>query len=134
MNQDPLSDLLLDASEVDRASLANALRDILGVDNDTGRIVLKPGFSSLASRSKVLAYLLGKKAALLLGKADREEVAAKTIPIDTGIPSGTVHPKLKELRENHFVSQTDDGHYYIASHQLLDALDELERGKKSQYE
>lgn len=128
MNQDPLTDLLLDASEVDRAQLATALGDILGIDTSSGRVVLKPGFNRLSARHKVLAYLLGRKVAMLLGKADSEEVAPKDISRETGIPSGTVHPKLKELREAHLVSQTDSSEYYVAPHQMLQALDALGEG------
>jgi DNA-binding transcriptional ArsR family regulator len=128
MNRDPLADLLLDASEVDRARLATALSDILGIDTTSGRVVLKPGFNRLSARNKLLAFLLGRKVAMLLGKAGSEEVAPKDISRETGIPSGTVNPKLKELREAHLVSQTNSSEYYVAPHQMLQALDELEEG------
>jgi len=131
MEQDPLSDLLLDAAEVDRARLARALRDILGVDTESGCVVPKPGFSNLSTRNRVLAYLLGKKAAMLLGKAESEAVSPKDIPGETGMPSGTVYPKLKELREARLVSQTESSAYYVASHQILKALGELEKGSES---
>jgi len=128
MNHDPLSDLLLDAVEVDRARLAGALRDILGVDVNSGRVVLNPGFSQLSTRHKVLAYLLGRKAAVLLDKAETEAVAPKDIAGETGMPPGTVHPKLKELREDRLVSQTESSEYFVAPHQLLQAISELETG------
>ena len=126
MRKDPLEDLLLNAAEVDRARLASALGESLGIDTESGRVVLKPGFSTLNSREKVLAYLLGKKAAWLLGKLETEAMTPKAISTETGMPSGTVNPKLKELRECHLVSQTDSGSYYVAPYQLLEALDALE--------
>lgn len=130
MNQDPLSELLLDAAEIDRARLARTLHDILGIDTESGRVVLKPGFNQLSARNKMLAYLLGRKAAMLLGKADTEATAPKDITLETGIPSGTVNPKLSELRKDHLVSQTESSEYYVAPHQLLQAIDELEKGAK----
>jgi len=130
MSQDPLSDLLLDASEVDRARLSKALGDILGIDTKSGQVVLKPGFSRLSARNKLLAYLLGRKAAVLLDRAEVESVAPKDIPQDTGMPSGTVHPKLRELLEDHLVSQTESSEYYVARHQVLQAISELEKEAK----
>ena len=130
MNQDPLTDLLLDAAEVDRARLSRALSDILGIDAESGRVVLKAGFRPLDARSKLLAYLLGRKVGVLLGKADIEGAAPKDISRDTGMPSGTVHPKLRELSEDRLVSRTEASEYYVAPPQILPAIDELERGAK----
>jgi len=130
MNEDPLSTLLLDVSEVNRTRLASTLRDILGIDTESGQVVLKPGFSELTTRLKVLAYLLGRKAAALLGKADIEAAAPRDISQETGMPSGTVNPKLRELRDSHLVSQTESGQYYVAPHQFLQAIDELEKAAK----
>lgn len=130
MNKDPLSDLLLNAQEVDRSILALALQDILGIDNKTGKVILKPGFNKLNSRQKVVAYLLGKKVAKLLGKIENETIAPKDIPVDTGIPKGTVYPKLRELIEDRLVMQTKEGEYYIESHQIIACIDVL--GKKEE--
>jgi len=125
VTHDPLSDLLLDASQVDQARLASALQDILGVDTTTGHVVMKPGFGRLTTRNKVLAYLLGRKAAVLLGKADAEAATPKTICTDTGMPSGTVNPKLRELRRYRLVSQTELSEYYVAPHQVAQAIQRL---------
>lgn len=127
-NKDPLQGLLLDADEVDRARLAAALQDILGIDTKTGRVVPKPGYTRLTTRQKVIAYLLGKKVAYLLGKSDSETAAAKEIPLETGLPKGTVGPKLKELSEARLVSQTDSSEYYVGPHQVGLALDDLKKG------
>jgi len=126
MTDDPLSNLLLDSEEIDRASLARALQDYVGVDSKSGKVVLKPGFNKLSARKKVLAYLLGKKVAKILGKIENELTAPKDIPIETGIPRGTVNPKLRELSDARLVSQTKDGDYFIESHQILNCVNELE--------
>ena len=130
MNQDPLTDLLLDAAEVDRARLSSALSDILGIDVDSGLVVLKPGFGRLNARGKLLAYLLGRKAAVLLGKADTEAVAPKDISREAAMPPGTVNPKLRELLDDRLASTTESSEYYVAPAQVLPAIEELERGVK----
>lgn len=126
MSDDPLSNLLLDAEEIDRASLARALYAYVGIDNNSGKIIQKASFSKLNSRQKVLTYLLGKKVAKLLGKIEIELTLPKDITDETGIPKGTVNPKLRELVDNRFVSQTKEGEYYIESHQILACVSELE--------
>lgn len=126
MSDDPLSNLLLDAEQINRASLARVLHDYVGVDGKSGKVVLKPGFNKLTARKKILAYLLGKKVSKLLGKIENELTAPKDIPLATGIPRGTVNPKLRELSDARLVSQTKDGEYFIESHQILNGVSELE--------
>ena len=128
MTDDPLEALLLDADEVDRARLASALAGVLGLDTKTGRVVLKPGFAHLDVRRKILAFLLGQKVAVLLGKADNEQVAPKDLIGSTGMPSGSVHPALKDLREKRVVSVTNSGAYYVAAHQVDVCLALVEGG------
>lgn len=127
MDQDPLEALLVDASTIDRARMARVLRDILGIDAESGRVLLRSGFHRLSARYKVLAYLLGRKAAVLLDRTEDEPVAPKDIFRDTGIPSGTIYPELRELRQADLVSQTPSSEYYVASHQVSQALDKLEK-------
>jgi len=129
---DPLKSLLLDGKEVDRARLAQGLADILGVDQNDGRLVLKPGFNALSTRHRVLAYLLGVKASHLLGLAEREDVANKEIIESTGMPPGTVNPKISELRDARLVTKTDKGTYWIAGPQVLPALSDLAKSKGAQ--
>jgi hypothetical protein len=45
------------------------------------------------------------------------------------MPSGTINPKLKELRESRLVSRTAAGSYLVASHQLYDAIDDVKKGR-----
>lgn len=131
MNDDPLSSLLLNAEEVDRASIARALKDYVGVDNTSGKIILKASFDKLGARQKLIAYLLGKKVAKLLAKIDIELSSPKDIQIETGIPKGTVNPKLRELVESRLISQTKDGEYFIESYQILKCVAQLENKEET---
>jgi DNA-binding transcriptional ArsR family regulator len=125
MSGDPLSELLLDAKEVNRELLARTLKNLIGIDTNSGNIVLKSKYGKLSTRHKVLVYLLGKKVSYLLEKADAEEVEPKDITQATGMPPGTVHPKLSELKEDRLISQNDDGKYYIPDHQINNSIDEI---------
>jgi hypothetical protein len=127
-SKDPLESLLLDAAEVDRARLAAALRDSVGVDTKTGGIVLKPGFNNLTSRQKVIAYLLGRKAAHLLQKNDGEAATVTTLQKETGMPVGTIGPYLRQLLKDKVISQTASKEYYLENHQLSHAIAEMTKG------
>lgn len=122
---DPLESLLIDAAEVNRAEIANALRDIVAIDSTTGAVVFRPSSRRLTTKQRVLAYLLGRKVSFLLNRIETEAAQPKTIIEETGIATGTVHPKLKELREARIVSQESDGAYWVAAHQVHDALDTI---------
>lgn len=128
MGSDPLEELLLDADEVDRAALARALAGVLGVDKKSGRIVLQPGFATLDTRRRALAYLLGAKVATLLGLRESEVVAPKELQGATGMPQGTVNPKLSQLNEQRLASKTKAGAYFVAGHQIPMAIEELSKG------
>lgn len=123
---DPLASLLLDSVEVDRARIASVLKNLVGIDRESGRIVPKPAFSSLSNRRRVLAVLLAVKASELMSVTDSHAVRAGDIPKLAGVPEGSAHPILKDLRDSHRVSQTTDGLYYFSDHNVLDALAEFE--------
>jgi hypothetical protein len=119
---DPLRALVLDAAEVDRAAIAGALKGRVGIDSKSGRPVLSPGFHALDARRKVVALLLARKAAQLLDLTDREAIGHREIVEATGLPSGTVAPTLKGLREARLVAQDDTKAYYIPTSQINAAV------------
>lgn len=121
-DDDPLRELLLDAAEVDRTAIAGALKGRIGIDSKSGRLVLSPGFNSLDSRRKVLAVLLARKAAHLLKLADQETIGHRHIVEVSGLPSGTVAPALKSLREARLVAQDDAKAYYVPASQINAAV------------
>lgn len=124
---DPLESLLIDAAQVNRAEIAEVLRDIIAIDSKTGGVVFRYGSKGMAARDKIIAYLLGRKVSHLLEKIQVEGAKPKTIIEDTGIAAGTVHPSLKELREDRLVSQDADGGYLVAQHQLSDAINKISK-------
>lgn len=124
MSEDPLLELVVDAIEVDRQRIAEALKNLIGVDK-SGRVVLQAGFRSLSSDQKLLAFLLGRKAAVLLDFADDEAIGPGELSKQTGMPEGTVRPKIRSLLSNRYVSQNTDKGYYLSPHQVLTAIEQL---------
>jgi hypothetical protein len=128
--EDPLAALLVDdADEVDRAAIAQALKDRVGVDGKSGRLVVKPGFDALSTRGKVLAYLLGVKVAVLLGKRAEEQVSPKDVVDGTGMPAGSVRPTLSQLLDDRLVVRTG-GEYRVPAHQVGHAIAGITTGRR----
>lgn len=121
-DRDPLEDLLIDAATVDRGRIAKALNGIYGIDAKTGAVVAQPGFNALGGREKVLAYLLARRVAVLLGKAAGETALPSEVSAGTGITGGSARPLLRRLLQGHEVSRDGDGGYHLSHHQIAGAL------------
>ena len=119
---DPLRELLVDASKVDRQAIADALRERIAIDPNSGRLVLLPGYQTLDARRKVLAILLARKASVLLEVVDTEAVANKEIVGLSGLASGTAAPSVRSLKELRLVDQDERKAYFIPNARLLDAI------------
>ncbi len=119
---DPLRELLVDATAVDRDAIVDVLKGRIAIDSKSGRLVLSPTYSELDARRKVLSILLARKAAYLLKLAGKEELENKEVAELTGLPPGTAAPSLKSLRELRLVSQDETKAYYIPNAQLSTAI------------
>ena len=126
MNPDPLEDLLVDAVSVERVRMANALRNLVGVDNETGRIVAQSEFGALSLREKLAAFLVGKKAACMLGRADSEDASLEEIATAVTSSPDAVHAELEQLRLQACISPVNDDDYSVPDNQLTSALELLE--------
>ena len=115
---DPLRELEVDASAVDRQALATALKGTVGIDMDSGRLSLLGGYFTLDALQKVATVLLAQKAAFLLERVVKEEIASKRVTDESGLPPGTVAPMLKKLREKRLVGQGVNKAYYIPNAQV----------------
>jgi hypothetical protein len=121
--KDPLRDLLVDATAVDRDAIAAVLKGRIGIDSSSGRLVLSPSYNELDARRKVLSVLLARKAAHLLGLAENEGLTNKQVTELSGLAPGTAAPSLKSLKELRLASQDGAKAYYIPNAQLGNAIE-----------
>lgn len=121
-DSDPLRELLVDASKVDRQAIADALKERVAIDPSSGRLVLLPAYQALDARRKVLAILLARKAAVLLEVVDTEALANREIAELSGLASGTAAPSVRSLKELRLVDQDENRAYFIANARLFDAI------------
>jgi hypothetical protein len=70
--ENPLADLYVDASEVDRERIRDAISGFIGIDTETAKPVLREGFSSLPSKKQFTALLLYRRALLSLDELDED--------------------------------------------------------------
>jgi hypothetical protein len=99
-DEDPLEELYVDSSEINKERLSEALSGILGIDKDTGRSVILSGFSDLNQSQKVYAYLLSRRVAHELDRIDEDElgVSSSEMEDDIGVPPGTIRRYCSESR------------------------------------
>jgi Mn-dependent DtxR family transcriptional regulator len=117
---DPLQDLFVDGAEIDRKLLASLLRDYIGIDSKTFKPVFKGGFHDLDAKTKLLNYLLYKKALSVTGKISREEESEKPKEISkvTGVNYNSTRSYLSQLRTAGLVDMEEGGSYFIPGYSL----------------
>lgn len=125
---DPLEALLVDRDEIDRAALAGALEGVLAVNRADGAPVQGPLYEGLSARQMVLAYFLWARAAVLLGLREDDALTGKMIEELSGLPGGTVRPKIGQLKDSRLIRAAGSG-YEIVPSALKVAAQELVAGR-----
>lgn len=108
--EDPLKQLLVDTKTLDKEKLANLILGNLGI-SEGGEIVILPGFSELTTKSKILSFMLAKKAAKIMSLTTNDSTTIKEVSQRTGLPEGTLGRELSELKQLRFV--LNEGGYFI---------------------
>ncbi|MDQ4125687.1 MAG: helix-turn-helix domain-containing protein [Actinomycetota bacterium] len=112
----------MDAAAVDRAAIAESLSGYIAIDDKSHDVVTQPSFKSLSQPQQLVAYLLGVKAAALLGLQDQEGRSPSEVAKNTGVAPGTVRRILPDLAKKRLVSQDAGGRYFVAHHQVSTAI------------
>lgn len=123
-SEDPLLELVIDAVDVDRQRIVDALRGVIAIDKG-GTVIPTQGYQALNAQQKILAFLLGRKVAVLLDLAEQEAIAPKDLAASTGVPEGTVYPTVRKLHSDRMASQDVDSKYYLSLHQVGTAISAL---------
>lgn len=108
--EDPLKQLLVDTKTLDKEKLTNLILGNLGI-SENGEVIILPGFSELTTKSKILSFILAKKAAKIMSLATNDSTTIKEISQRTGLPEGTLGRELSELKQLRLV--LNEGGYFI---------------------
>lgn len=121
-----LDELLVSGEELDKELVGGVLKPLLRIDRETCGIRPQATWRSATNQVRVLAFLLARKAmiALQLG-LDREAASPAEIIRQTGLPSGSVYPTLKELYERRpqLVDKDDNSRYCVPGWAVADACE-----------
>ncbi len=124
---DPLEDLFVDGTEVNRKLLAGLLKNYIVIDKDSHRPIMLGGFNNLSVKQKLLVFLLYKKALLVTGKinTENEPQKPKTISKETGVDFDSTRSYLSQLRSKGFIDKVKGGSYFVPGHALVKIAEEL---------
>lgn len=116
---DDLESLLVDGKELNKKLVVEILSPYLKIDRNTREIIPISLWSELKTNTKILLYLMARKAMIALGLSLPEEAASSTEIIqNTGMKKGTVNPALRVLFGDGIVAQTNSQKYYVPNHAI----------------
>jgi hypothetical protein len=129
MSDDILEQLVVRREQLERDQKAQIVKMVFpfaAIDPEKGRVHPKAPFDELNAKDKVLVYLLARLALSALPDAKASaSVSPKEIEEETGLPGGTVRPKLAQLEKERLAFKSEGG-YYVTSATLSRAFKELE--------
>jgi len=120
--ENPLADLYVDASEVDRERIRDAISGLIGIDTETAKPVLREGFSSLPSKKQFTALLLYRRALLSLDELDEDETVGQDSAYFAdliGVDDSTIRHAATDL--DFVVNDDEQGGYLIPPHKTQQA-------------
>lgn len=125
---DPLDEVITKSDEVEgdyRRLLADLLKPHIRIDPEKGSIYFMGQPPKLNTKQHVLTFLLAKLAMSQKNPEIAPIATSKEIEEGTGLPGGTVRPKLSELFNEKVISKGSSG-YFIESINLYKARSILE--------
>ena len=114
-----LENLVVNGTDMDRKLVAEVLAPYVRLDKDNCNIRPTDEWYRLSSETKILIYLLARKAMIALNfDIPSEGAKATEVVRDTGLKSGTAHPTLRKLLDSRLVEQSQDRRYSIPNHAI----------------
>lgn len=131
MSDDPLDAIFDTPEKLEgelREKLANMLIPFAKIDNTNGTFHSQKDWTKLNAKQKILIFLLARLALATINPKFQNGVAPKDIERETGLPGGTIRPKIMELVEERLVHKTKESLYlvHLSSHSLNNVLELLE--------
>ena len=114
-----------DADELNRNK--ERVKEYIRLTSDGGVIITRRG---LTARLEIALYYIGLAYAKVAGLREDDVVSNKEIAERLGLPDGTVHPKIKELRDGHYIEQVKDGMHRINPRRINELLDEVSSSRQ----
>jgi hypothetical protein len=129
MTDDPLDAAFVSDEDVigdSRALLAKMIVPFAAIRSESGEVSFKDEADRLSAKHKILVLLLCRTAYSLRNNKDTV-VPTKATEIEgqTGLPGGTVRPRLKALFDERIATRSEDG-YWVPQLNIKRAYRQLE--------
>lgn len=126
----PLNELLVDKNEVNQERLATVLSGLIGIDRESGELVIQSDFHNLDSRSQMVALLLAKRAGEVLGVIDEADILMNSSEIAEYVDVSSRSIRTYGSEKLSFV-KTDQrkGGYFIPAASVSQAIQHLEQAR-----
>jgi hypothetical protein len=98
---DELSALLVDEQDVARECLMSSLQGLIQIGKKSGAIIPTPAFERLDRKTRILAFLLGLRAASTLGVTGKDEASVEEIAAVVGFDAKSVGEYTSRLRRTY---------------------------------
>jgi hypothetical protein len=119
--------LIVDEEALAQEELARGLQPYVRFTSG-GKLLLEPAFDDLPAEQRVLCVLLALQAMRLLGLRESDDATPGDVGAISGMPSGTVRPKLSALLKGRWVVKTG-ARYSLPLHSARRAIDLLGRAR-----
>ncbi|MFC7044614.1 hypothetical protein ACFQH6_03560 [Halobacteriaceae archaeon GCM10025711] len=126
-SENPLERLHVDADQINRELLADALEGVIGIDEDSGEAKHLAGYTDLDNIEKFVARLLYRVAAVDLGHFEDDEVGAESGAFGdvVGVDDSTIRQYVGKL--DFVENESERGGYYIPGYSLEAAVEFLQQ-------
>lgn len=127
-SEEPLEELYIDQDELNKERLAKSLKKYIRIDQESGNPQYRKPYHALSTREQIIAYLLYRKAAELLGQIESGKVGVggKEIAEQTGVNYNTLRGQLSKM--DLIRKDKEKGGYLIPTVNLVPAMEEIENG------
>lgn len=112
-NHRSLEDLKVNEEKVSEELLHDLLSEYVRIGEQSGRLFPEKAFQNLNSGEKVVVVLLTQMARFELDMVETEWMSPSEISEDSGVKTGTIHPKVRELEEDGIIENDGDGSYRV---------------------
>lgn len=120
---------LLSDENYDEGAVAGALGGLMSISRESKNVIWKAASSRLTAPQRIVVYLLGRIAMENVGVIAEIPAGPKEICQGTGMPGGTVRPRLMELHDQLRIVGREKRKYWIAPHAVPLAVEYIREEK-----
>jgi len=124
---DALEALVVSEKKLDRNLVADILSPYVKLDRDTSNISPLEAWLGLGTDTKILVYLLARKAMMLLRFGLEEGATASEVARDTNLKLGAVNPLLRKMYAEGILDRSKDRRYFVPNDAIERVAEKLKQ-------